>query len=140
MRSLADDESLRLELEIFLGETQYKKFLEVGVGSRRLLFWQEQAWNQFKAANPTFAVSIEELRVALNVCYVHEVVLQSEFVKVFRGNVDYSTDYHVVRAQFFPFAGLDLISDEGNPDIPDQIEIKICSKCREEHAAWNARV
>jgi hypothetical protein len=139
VRSLAEDKSLRLELEIFLGETQYKKFLKVGLRGSRLLFWQEQAWSQFKIANPAFAVSMEELRVALSICYLHEVVLQSEFVKVFRGNVDYSTDYCRVRAQRFPFAGLDLFSDEGNEDIPDQIEIKFCSKCREEHAAWNSR-
>ena len=49
--------AMRLALADFLGDERLRKFVQKFRGAGRLRFWQEQAWAQFAAAHPEFAVS-----------------------------------------------------------------------------------
>jgi len=65
---------LRACLKSFLGEPEYRKFLEAGAADP-LKFWQERAWEKFIAEHPEMAVTSEERASALDVCPAHESML-----------------------------------------------------------------
>lgn len=69
---------LRACLKAFLGEPEYRKFLEAGA-TEPLKFWQERAWEKFIAEYPEMAVTSEERASALDVCPAHEAALLAGF-------------------------------------------------------------
>jgi hypothetical protein len=66
-----DPSLLRVSLKHFLGEPQYRKFLEAGA-KEPLRYWQERAWAQFIERYPELAATATERADALNVCPAHE--------------------------------------------------------------------
>ena len=70
--------ALRASLKAFLGEQDYRKFLEAGAADP-MKFWQEKAWQKFVAEHPEMAVGSDERASALDVCPVHEVPLMAGF-------------------------------------------------------------
>jgi hypothetical protein len=66
-----DPSLLRVSLKTFLGEAQYRKFLEAGARDP-LKHWQEQAWQEFIERYPQLEVTATERMDALDVCPVHE--------------------------------------------------------------------
>jgi hypothetical protein len=71
---------LRACLKAFLGEDDYRKFLEEGARDP-LRYWQERAWARFVAAHPSLAVSSQERADALDVCPAHERMLVSGYTE-----------------------------------------------------------
>lgn len=69
---------LRASLKAFLGEPEYRKFLEAGA-AEPLKFWQERAWEKFIAEHPELAVTSEERASSLDVCPAHESALMVGF-------------------------------------------------------------
>jgi hypothetical protein len=65
---------LRACLKSFLGEPEYRKFLEAGAADP-MKFWQERVWRAFVAEHPEMAVTPQERSSVLNVCCAHEVEL-----------------------------------------------------------------
>ncbi len=141
---MTDPAELRTALKTFLGRDQYKKFIEQGLRLinhgevRRLAFWQEVAWSKFVSAQPQFSVSLAELREILRICPLHEIEFETEVINVFHGCVDYSMDYIKERNLRFPWAGRDIVSDEG-AHWPDQVSIWFCVQCREIYDAREAK-
>jgi hypothetical protein len=70
----------------------------------RLRFWQEQEWERFIAANPEFAVGMDQLAVAIRVCEIHGDELLPVSAKVIHGQVDYADSYEKPRNEQFPHA------------------------------------
>ena len=47
---MTDATALRQALAAFLGDAQYRKFVQRGVRRGRRAYWQEQVWTRFTAA------------------------------------------------------------------------------------------
>src|SRR5262249_12410400 len=90
---MADAATLRRALATFLGEERFAKVVRQAVNRGRLLYWQEQEWDRFTATHPEFAVSVQELAIALRICELHGVELLPDTVEVFRGCRDYTDKY-----------------------------------------------
>ena len=69
MKSVAP-EVLRAVLRTFLGDRDYRRFLDAGVCSP-LKYWQERVWCKFVELHPELAVSDSEREEMLSVCPVH---------------------------------------------------------------------
>ena len=136
---MAEAAKLRRALAAFLGDAQYQKFVQQGVHHGRMRYWQEQAWGQFTAAHPDFAVNQDELANALRVCHVHGDELQPDTVEVFHGCMDLVQSYVDARYRLFPHAEQDVVSTEGRRFEGDRIEVWFCPSCRAARAAWEAQ-
>jgi hypothetical protein len=134
--STAND--LRHALHSFLGDEQYRKFVQQGLHRGRLRFWQQDAWAKFVAARPEMSVALQELESALHVCHVHGDELCPDTAEVFHGCVDLVQSYCEVRNRLFPRSALDIVSTEGNPDFPDIVTVWYCPTCRTAYSAWHA--
>ena len=62
---MAELSALRQALAAFLGDERFRKFVGQGCPDGRLRYWQQQEWGRFSAAHPEFAVSLEEIKLAL---------------------------------------------------------------------------
>lgn len=133
-----DAAALRLAFADFLGEERFRKFVRQGLRRGRLRFWQEEAWSLFITAHPEFAVSLDELRVALRVCEVHGRELLPGTAKVFHGCRDYADHYIKARNELFPHAMSGPVSTEGAAFTGDSVEVWYCPECRDAEVAWRA--
>lgn len=130
-----DPAVLRAVLMHDLGEEQFKKFVAGGVRAP-MRFWQEKAWESFKAKHPELAVGDFELEEALRICEVHWQRLERGTVAVIPGHLDLVQDYVNARRRLFPHAAQDPIGAE-QLDMPEHlIHTWFCSACREARAAW----
>ncbi len=66
-----DAAGLRQALHSFLGADRYRRFIMHLSYGQRMRYWQERAWGQFVSGHPAMAISEDELRSALRVCWVH---------------------------------------------------------------------
>ncbi len=127
-----DAAELRQRLAAYLGIERYRQFVKHLSYGQRMRYWQERAWSQFVLAYPEFAVSEEELRIALRVCWVHWIELRPETVKV----VDEVADYagYSIRSghEFYPCSeSTSILWSEGCP-FPGRIGVVwYCPQCRE---------
>lgn len=76
---------LRACLKAFLGEQDYRKFLEAGA-AEPMKFWQERAWEKFTTEYPEMAVLSDERASAFDVCPVHESPLNGGFTDSPKGH------------------------------------------------------
>jgi hypothetical protein len=129
---------LRAAFESFLGTERFTKFLRTGVVPR-LRYWQEVEWRNFVSAHPEFDVPAEEVKDALRVCEIHHLELESEIAEVVQGNIDWDTRYLKIRAELFPHAAQDSISDEGNAAFPSHVQVWYCTNCRNVREQWLAK-
>lgn len=129
-----DHSVLRAVLMRDLGEEQFKKFIAGGVRAP-MRFWQEKAWERFKAKHPELAVGDVELEEALRICEVHWQRLERGTVAVNPGHLDLVQDYVNARRTLFPHAAQDPIGAE--QEVPEHvIHTWFCPACREARAAW----
>jgi hypothetical protein len=128
-------DKLTTALEAFLGTERFTRFLAAGVDPR-LRHWQEADLQRFLAAHPEFDAPLEELTKRLRVCELHRLSLQPETVEVVRGCIDWSAPYLKTRAELFPHAAQDSISDEGNADFPSHVQVWYCANCRVARKEW----
>jgi len=131
--------ALRQALSAFLGDERFRKFVQQGVRRGRLRFWQEQEWDRFCAARPEFAVSLEELGIALHICELHDQELRPDTVEVFHGCRDYAQWYIDSLNTYFPHAASDPWSTEGAPFEGDRIGVWYCPTCRDAKAEWESK-
>jgi len=136
---MVDATGLRRALAAFLGDAQYRKFVQQGVRRGRLRFWQEQAWAGFVAAHPALAVGADELAAALRVCHLHGDELRPDTAEVVHGCLDWARSYVEARARLFPHAAEDVVPTEGRPFVGDRIGVWYCPSCRAARRAWEAR-
>jgi hypothetical protein len=106
-----DPSLLRVSLKTFLGEVQYRKFLEAGV-REPLQDWQEQAWQKFIERYPQLEVTATERLDALDVCPVHECALLRGFTES-RIGVEIDLAPCPERSTLFPCAPLLGLKPEG---------------------------
>lgn len=131
--------ALREALAAFLGDGQYRKFVQQGVYRGRLRYWQEEAWGRFAAAHPEFVVGPDELAAALRVCHLHGDELRPDTAEVFHGCMDLVQWYVEARNRLFPHAAQDVVSTEGRPFEGDRIGVLFCPSCRAAREAWESR-
>lgn len=120
---------IRVSLKTFLGEEQYRKFLEAGV-REPLKDWQERAWEKFIERYPQLAVTATERFDALDVCPVHERALLPGFTdSMTDGNFAPDPDRldHYPRAPWLPL-------------LPAGIQrVRYCPDCIAEKAEYLKR-
>jgi hypothetical protein len=104
-----------------------------------MAYWQEQAWSRFAAAYPEFAIGLNELTLALQVCHSHGDELQADTAEVFHGCLDLAQWYVEARTRLFPNAAQDVLSTEGQPFEGNRIDVLFCPSCRMARAAWQSR-
>lgn len=136
---MADAAALRQALAAFLGDAQYRKFVQQGTPGGRMRYWQEEAWGRFAAAHPEFAVGVGELAAALRVCHLHGDPLQSDTAEVFHGCMDLAGWYVEARNRLFPHAAQDVVSTEGRPFEGDRVGVLSCPSCRVARTEWESR-
>lgn len=124
-----DPSLLRVSLKTFLGEAQYRKFLEAGARAP-LKYWQEQAWQKFIERYPQLEVTDTERADALEVCPVHERALHWGLT-AFTDGMDFADPPE--RRELFPCA----------PHLPLEpdglMRVHYCPDCIEAEAAYLAQ-
>lgn len=133
--SSIDHAQFRTAFRLALGEERYRKFVAAGTRPR-LRYWQEAELKKFFIAHPEYQLDAKELELALSICELHDVLLQSELVDVLDGCLDYSREYLQVRRDVFPRAAADPVSTEGRTDMPARVSVSYCATCRAARAAW----
>ena len=132
-------DDLRNALRSFLGDEQFRKFVEQGLYSGRLRYWQETAWAEFLGSRPEMRVDLDELASSLQVCHLHGDELCPDTVTVFHGCVDFVQSYCEVRNRLFPRAALDIVSTEGSPFPSDTFTVWYCPTCRRAYTDWHSK-
>ena len=125
---MPDLKSLRLAFSEFLGDDRYRKFISQGF-KPHLRYWQEKEWHNFVSANPEFDIPLADLEVALRICEIHGLDLQSEKAVLFHGSIDYAPDFPD-RSNHYPHAADRLISTEGLSPENFPTVVWYCSECR----------
>ncbi|MFO0965896.1 MAG: hypothetical protein U0793_09980 [Gemmataceae bacterium] len=116
---------LRALFRVFAGADRYRKFVRAVSHTcrdkNRLLFWQEQLWNDFAAslANPSFAG--EDIIRAFSVCDVHDCELQAHPIDEAFSEVRDTLEYERACDASFPFA---------------TARDRICPRCCTERTKW----
>lgn len=136
---MAEAVVLRHALADFLGAERFRKFVQQLRRAGRLRYWQEQEWGRFVAHRPEFAVSADELAVALRVCWLHGAELQPDTVEVIDGQVDYTDRYIRAKAAEFPDAASSPVWSQGHPFPTRTVGAWFCPMCRSAEAAWQQR-
>ncbi|MBM4071337.1 MAG: hypothetical protein FJ271_20730 [Planctomycetes bacterium] len=136
---MADPAALRGALADFLGAERYRKFVQQFSSAGRLLFWQEQEWVRFVAAQPAFGVGRDDLALALRVCWLHGLELQPDTVEVIDGHVDNAVWYVRAKGAAFPCAASAPVYTEGALFPTRPAAVWFCPDCRKAEAAWRAR-
>ncbi|MDT9002238.1 hypothetical protein RQP53_23360 [Paucibacter sp. APW11] len=111
--------TLRACLKAFLGEQEYRRFLEAGAADP-MKFWQERSWEKFVTEHPEMAMRSDERASALDVCPAHEAPLMAGFTDSPEGHTFMNTPEmrHV-----FPCAPL-------MPLLPAGVyRVKYCQQC-----------
>jgi len=134
-----DAVALRVALESFLGNAQFRKFVRQGFGRGRLRYWQQEEWDRFVAAHPQYEVSMSELETALRICDLHAEELLPDTAEVFHGNLDYADWYIQARTRLFPHAAEDAVSTEGTSITGERVAVWYCAACRAARAEWQAK-
>ena len=124
---MADTKDLRCALTSFLGEDRFRQFVAQGL-TPRMRYWQEKEWERFCSAHPEFAVSLEELEVALRICEVHGLELQPDTAALFHGHLTYGPDPDRVR--LYPHAANLPIATGGRPAKEFSTAVWYCQACR----------
>ena len=120
---------LRACFKSFLGEQEYRKFLEAG-SAEPLKYWQEKAWEKFVSTHPELNVTSTERREALDVCPAHEKPLITGFTDSPSGRYFGNPQK---RSQDFPMAPhMPLVTD-------GVFRVRYCKECIAAQAAHSAR-
>jgi hypothetical protein len=131
--------AVRQALSDFLGDAQFRKFVQRGVRRGRLQYWQEEAWNRFITAKPEMRIGLDELASVLRICELHGNELLSGTAAVVDCCIEYAPEYFAARTQLFPHAPLRIVSTEGAPYSRGRVEIGYCPECRDAEAEWMRR-
>lgn len=117
---------LRACFKTFLGEEDYRKFLDAGARDP-LSYWQEKAWERFVSAHPSLAVSSYERAEAFEVCPVHERPLISGYTEPpFGYLLPRSSDWKLL----FPRAPLMPLTPHGTK------RVSYCTECVVAESKW----
>lgn len=132
---VAEVAALRRALADQLGAERFRKFVQQFHSAGRLRFWQEQEWERFVATRSEFAVSENELSVALRVCWLHGEELQRE--SVVASHLELTEGYLRAVAAEFPCAG--PVWSRGCPLPSPPVDVWVCPACRVTRTAWIQR-
>lgn len=110
---------LRACFKTFLGEEDYRKFLDAGTAGQ-LRQWQTKAWERFVTAHPSMAMSSQERADALDVCPAHEKALLVGFTESPEGHYFRHPPERKLR---FPRAPLMPLTPHGVQ------RVRYCSEC-----------
>jgi hypothetical protein len=128
----SDHANFREHFKEFAGTEKFRKFVEqlhrTKYRKTGLRYWQQELWNTFVATYPEYAMSTEDLSIALAICELHELQLEPVVVPVFRGCIDYAPDYIADMIKMFPHSTPDQILTEGGEHKIDPT-IWICREC-----------
>jgi hypothetical protein len=126
--------ALREALAAFLGEERYRKFVKQGVAKGRLRFWQEEAWTQFTTTHPELDRSLEELAVALRVCWLHGAELLPGTAMVVDGQTHFDEGFLRTKATTFPCSGPAQVWYDGCQSR--RVNVWYCPECQRVEARW----
>lgn len=126
-----DRQRFRQVLATFLGPDRYREFIKDG-GTR---YWQEKSWEQFTVAHPEWAISKNDMREALSICWVHETELLTETILAVDGVPDYRG--YTIRqcSSLFPCSAMTLLLWSESCPFPSRtVVVSYCPACREAFA------
>ena len=127
-----DAGGFRQALAAFLGIERYRKFVKHLSYGQRLRYWQERAWSEFILTHPELAVSEEELRDLLTICWVHGIELRPESVTVVEEVTDYAGYSIRTGHESYPCCELtSMLWSEGCPFPGRTAVVWYCPQCRE---------
>jgi len=125
-------DEVRQAIARFHGVDKIRRFIVAGLRrDGRLHYWQEELWNQFIEADPSFAGTEVLLPEVVRYCVLHDSELLPDTVGVIHGCVDRARDYEKDRQEKFPWASLDPYSTEGRPIEATRVDVWYCPGCRE---------
>lgn len=133
---MTDYVELRRALANQLGDERYRRFVKQGVRKGRLRYWQEAEWRRFTTECPHYSITLDELSVALRICYLHDDELQPGTVKTTPGMITFTKEYEWASANLFPRAA-DFFLAERFGDASEGVPVWYCPACRQAKAAWS---
>lgn len=99
---------IRAEFKRFVGAERFRKFVRfVGHQCRRkgrLLFWQEQLWDEFASKLPEARLSREEILRVFCICDVHGGELEDLPPEDPKGKIRWTPEYDQAKETLFPLA------------------------------------
>ena len=104
---MPEPQEIRKRLCDFLGESQFRKFVKFVPAyqeGRRLLFWQERAWEKFVAEHPDCDLDFGQMVTVFRICSLHGNELEMKAISVVHGCVDYAPEFWQLRNERFPYA------------------------------------
>jgi hypothetical protein len=126
----------------FCGDTQYRKFLRAATTQSPhrgpLRYWQEQLWQEYCAADEeATSLSLEDVRLNFQRCYVHDLPLLAGHVPAVYGDWRFPREYLLALENEFPFAKLMYCGDSVVKQRHANRKVSYCPACRDALVAWN---
>ncbi|MCO7224721.1 hypothetical protein [Pleionea sp. CnH1-48] len=128
--------TVRLQFREMLGEEKYIKFLSLLIDGKgkRLLYWQEKAWERFQKKFDYPFSDYEHLLSIFEYCHVHNVDLQEDTVEMVYGTVIPPSKSEQEKIEMlYPHVNLVAYGPCWEED-KKKTKIKFCHKCREVYA------
>ena len=139
-----DRQEIRSAFEEMCGPQVYERFLQVFQATSRwkgrLLFWQEELWEQFCASRPQAPpAGFDALLELFDICPVHRVELQRDVVPRVYGTLVRDLAYERLERLHFPCARVMSYGPCWRlPGDPSTAAVDYCTRCRANHAAWSS--
>ncbi len=84
-----DAELIRRDLKLYLNDNKkYQKLIVQIRKGKRLLYWHEKLLSEFSRKPSGYNLEYKDLSLALQICEIHEVELETGNTKVFKGCID----------------------------------------------------
>lgn len=125
-----DTIAVREAFRSFVGDEKFRKFVRAVNTSRRdrLLYWQEQLWQQFSAEQPMMELPAASIREVFQFCEIHGCELERDTIPIKNGLVHYPPEFIEARDRLFPYARSVCYIDFQISRT--EVEVTCCPACR----------
>ena len=137
-----EPETIRALFRATVGSQVYGKFVRaVNTTCRRegrLLYWQEQVWNDFVGRHPEITVVSAAVLGIFSVCEVHGDTLREETGTTEEAAVRDTPEYRLAQEQLFPYCLVPVRAEVVARGDIRVVEAWYCAACRAARARWTS--
>jgi hypothetical protein len=139
-----DTVAVREAFRAFIGDEQFRKFVRTVNTCRhdRLLYWQQQLWQQFTAAQPMMELPAALIREVFQFCEIHGCELEPDTIPITCGLFYFPPEFIEAQDRLFPYARTVAYIDDCFRSSRTEMEVVYCPACRRALASnkrWSRR-
>ena len=135
--------ALRESFRAFAGDENFRRFVHAintaPFRLKRLRYWQEELWNEFRATTPDCTESYAEIQQLFAICEVHGYELERDTVLAPYSQLRYhrtespDSGLHsgMMDTKQYPYPGWGVSPSDWPPAENRMVDVLYCPRCRE---------